>query len=123
MSLADELKWPTHNYAGYALNKGKLVHLEVYKKHHKYIPKGYDIHHINHNKRDNRIENLIALPHKYHFWLHDKIYQLSNQLHNADPSVRLSKEEERSAKILHDELFTYKGIKKQLKVWRRKSNG
>ena len=34
------------------------------------IPEGYDVHHINQNKLDNRIENLVLLPHKVHIHLH-----------------------------------------------------
>ena len=30
------------------------------------IPKGYEIHHINLNHEDNRIENLVMLPKKLH---------------------------------------------------------
>jgi len=39
------------------------------------IPEGYDIHHINQNKLDNKIENLVLLPHKVHIDLHWSIEQ------------------------------------------------
>lgn len=38
----------------------------------KYSSKTFDIHHINLNREDNRIDNLVALPkklhHQYHFY-------------------------------------------------------
>lgn len=46
--------------------KNKLVHRRVYEKKYGKIPKGYEIHHVNHNKLDNRVENLEALPKNVH---------------------------------------------------------
>lgn len=38
------------------------------------IPKGYDVHHINHNPKDNRVENLELIEiHKHHL-LHSRDY-------------------------------------------------
>jgi len=36
----------------------QLMHIYVWEFYHGKIPKGYDLHHINHDKTDNRIENL-----------------------------------------------------------------
>ena len=48
-----------NGYHNYAKNgKTAYVHREVWKEHHGEIPKGMQIHHINSNKDDNRIENL-----------------------------------------------------------------
>lgn len=35
------------------------------------IPKGYDIHHKNHNRQDNRLENLCLMEHKKHIKEHN----------------------------------------------------
>lgn len=43
-----------------------LMHRYVWEKEKGKIPKGYDIHHINERKYDNRIENLECLPKSEH---------------------------------------------------------
>ena len=45
-------------------------HRYVWIKHYGPIPRGYDIHHINENKHDNRIENLKLLSRKEHIKIH-----------------------------------------------------
>lgn len=63
-------------YRGYRMirvgNKFMEEHLVVWEKHHGKKPKGYDLHHINFNKLDNRIENLRILKHGEHSSLHNK---------------------------------------------------
>lgn len=48
------------------------THVLVYKYHNGPIPKGYDIHHSNFKKHDNRPKNLIALSHSEHAAIHAK---------------------------------------------------
>lgn len=43
-----------------------LMHRYVWEKEKGKIPYGWDIHHINGNRADNRIENLEALPKAEH---------------------------------------------------------
>lgn len=53
------------------------IYRKIYEKHYGSIPKDskgrtYDIHHINGNHNDNRIENLIALSVQEHYNIHYK---------------------------------------------------
>ena len=50
---------------------------KIYLKHHGFIPKDnlgrvYDIHHIDGNKKNNNINNLIALSIQEHYDIHLK---------------------------------------------------
>ena len=47
-------------FGGYT-NGERLEHRVVWSNHHGKIPKGMQIHHLNGNKQDNRIENLSLL--------------------------------------------------------------
>lgn len=46
-------------------------HRLVWQRHHGPIPKGFHVHHINGNRKDNSLENLELLPssehHRHHF--------------------------------------------------------
>lgn len=59
----DGLRFCQDDRTGYYLNAitHKRLHRYVYEKAHGPIPKGYDIHHIDHDKRNNEIENLEML--------------------------------------------------------------
>lgn len=48
----------------------KRIHRLVYEAFICSIPKGYDIHHINNNKQDNRLENLELIEHILHIKNH-----------------------------------------------------
>lgn len=70
----------TKNKAGYFcvnlyknnIGKIKTIHRLVYETFVGPIPKGYDIHHKNHIKTDNRLENLCLVERKTHFEIHKK---------------------------------------------------
>lgn len=53
-------------------NKNKYIHILVYETFVGEVPNGYDVHHINHNRQDNRIENLELIEHKEHSIFHNK---------------------------------------------------
>lgn len=60
---------------GYVVDtfSGKFFHRVIYKNKVGPIPLGWVVHHIDYNKRNNKIENLIALPEKCHNILHKQM--------------------------------------------------
>lgn len=59
----------------YIVVDGKYEHREVYKQYNGNIQAGWDVHHIDRDKTNNTIENLIALPHNLHFAVHQLDYR------------------------------------------------
>lgn len=56
---------------GYELDSyGEPVHRTVYENHYGSIPKGWHVHHIDYNKKNNTSDNLIALPCEVHDYIH-----------------------------------------------------
>jgi len=74
--------WFTRGYKILMLN-GKQVpeHRLIWEKKYGKIPKGHQIHHINGDKSDNRIENLQMLYIIEHTQLHNNGFQKGNQLY------------------------------------------
>lgn len=62
-------------YMFFSLNKDKQqivksVHRLVWETFVGPIPEGYDVHHINHIRTDNRLENLCLIEHNMHSLMH-----------------------------------------------------
>jgi hypothetical protein len=52
---------------------GKSVHRLIWEAFYKKeIPEGYDIHHVDHNKLNNAIQNLQCVSHSKHVSFHNK---------------------------------------------------
>jgi hypothetical protein len=64
----DGKKFTLRNTGYYSLttNERTLMHRYVWEKEKHKIPKGHDIHHIDENRANNRIENLECLPKSEH---------------------------------------------------------
>jgi hypothetical protein len=72
---------------------GNLEHREVWRRYHGKIPKGWIVHHIDGDKHNNHIDNLIALPSALHDYLHllqrkHRIVYTKNQLDDVLKSIR-----------------------------------
>lgn len=55
-----------NGYYGLTTDDRILMHRYIWEKEVGKIPQGWDIHHINENKADNRIENFECLPKAEH---------------------------------------------------------
>lgn len=64
----DGKKFTLRGHGYYELTTGdrKLMHRYVWEHYNGAIPENHDIHHINEQKWDNRIENLECLPKSEH---------------------------------------------------------
>lgn len=52
----------------------KYLHKLIWEEHYgKPVPKGYVIHHLNHNNQDNRIQNLQCVYEPLHLKHHNRI--------------------------------------------------
>jgi hypothetical protein len=68
-----------------ATNRGYVLeHIYIYEQAHGPIPKGWEVHHINGVKTDNRLENLLAMEgHKHKDFipaLQRRIQELENEI-------------------------------------------
>lgn len=76
-AIVDGHKFKKDKKTGYYLSgaingKRYRLHRYIYMKYKGDIPKGYDIHHIDHNKDNNEIENLQLLSSTKHKSIHGK---------------------------------------------------
>lgn len=79
-----------HDSAG----SGSRLHRDVWRYYNCEIPKGYDIHHKDHDKGNNDIENLQLLKNKEHRKLHgeeltekERDWRRNNVITNATPAA------------------------------------
>ena len=68
------IKFTLDEKSGYYQNSTihKSLHRFVWEENNGVIPKGYEIHHIDFNKSNNHISNLIMLSKKEHLEIHSK---------------------------------------------------
>lgn len=109
--------------------KRKGVHVIIWEEYYKKeLPKGWCVHHINENKKDNRIENLKALSMSDHTKLHFKKYYKSKDVwnkgikyHNGSNALnhKVTKRQINKQKI---KLFG-KDLEIKIKIWKMKDEG
>lgn len=77
--------------SGNGKGKFKRLHIYVWEKHNGPVPKGYHVHHIDHNTDNNDIENLVLMEKyehlSYHSRLQDKDTQRKLLAENARPKA------------------------------------
>ncbi len=84
-------------------------HIWVWEKHHGKIPKNYQIHHKDGNKRNNSIENLELLTAEEHRKKHPNYYKKGNKPWNKNKKGVQRHSEETKRKI--SETHKRKGLK------------
>lgn len=74
LAYCDGYKFRKDKKTGYWLcsTLHKRLHRYIYEKYNGTIPKGYEVHHIDHNKDNNEIDNLELLTRKQHNELHKR---------------------------------------------------
>ena len=85
--------WDGHYYSpvGGCANGRKRLHVAVWEHHNGPVPDGCEIHHINRDRADNRIENLRCLPGRVHKAKHARLLtegqkaRRATNLHNIRP--------------------------------------
>lgn len=69
---------------GYFRRGKNALHRLLWEKAYGPIPKGHHIHHKDHNKLNNSLENLECLSHSDHLRLHMKISTVRNEWHKTE---------------------------------------
>jgi len=58
---------------GYKVSPRGAIHRIAYFHYHPSTPRKWHVHHIDCNKLNNSLDNLIALPPEVHFFIHNEI--------------------------------------------------
>lgn len=82
--IYDGIKWYKESKGYYMGAKSKRLHVYVWEKYNGTVPDGYHVHHIDHNKDNNTIENLCAIARNEHLSRHS--------LDNTEASAKNLKE-------------------------------
>lgn len=86
--LVDGIKFYKTAQGYYSSAKSKRLHIYVWEKANGEVPDGYDIHHIDHNKDNNALENLACVPRSKHHSEHMAERDVDEMRRNLDENVR-----------------------------------
>ncbi len=86
----DGQRWGLYS-GGYYANKSDYLHRAKWKKLRGPIPKGYHVHHKNHDKTDNRIANLVCISQSEHAREHKMGFTITPQ-HQAKLQAAIAKD-------------------------------
>ncbi|NNU96185.1 HNH endonuclease signature motif containing protein [Anoxybacillus sp. EFIL] len=77
----DGIKFTRDDKTGYYLNSTirKRLHRYVWEYFHGEIPKGWHVHHVDGDKNNNHISNLVIIPHGKHATLHGEMNALDER--------------------------------------------
>ena len=68
-----EYYWDGRYFARHkGLDSPLRAHIEVWEGRFGPVPEGYEIHHFDHNRRNNKIENLLVVPVSAHRKMHGR---------------------------------------------------
>ena len=81
MGLGKEYKHPTKRVNGNKYSVAKMNFLKYNKFGLFFVPTGWVVHHRDSNPTNNKIDNLIIMPHHTHSSLHN---QLNAQIHRGE---------------------------------------
>lgn len=72
-------RYTVSKYGYYRKTDGSRSHMhrDVWEHYNGAIPDGWDVHHLNENKADNRIENLHCLPKPDHTLIHNPAHDIT----------------------------------------------
>lgn len=73
----------------YVVIGGQYEHRVIYNNKVGEIPNGWHIHHIDENKSNNDISNLIALPHQVHYTIHKLMWHYKKSFTKQDLENKL----------------------------------
>lgn len=86
--LVDGIKFYRTAQGYYSSAKSKRLHVYIWEKANGAVPDGYDIHHIDHDKDNNSLENLECIPRKKHHADHMRERDIEQMRENLDKNVR-----------------------------------